>query len=388
MHSVAFVDSQALADASIVATACSELIVTPDATLGGPGERSPTEGEMAALREPMMMLARQNDRDWSLPLALVDPNVRVFRATRQLGDEVRYLSQDELESLADADQWQRAGEPLETSRGISGQTAEEFGLARAVAANFDEVRGLYQIESDVAVAQPNWALAAVEFLADPRIAGILLFVAWFALMFEMSTPGVGAPGFVAGICFLLYFWSQFLHGTAGWLEVLLFVGGVICLAIELFALPGVGIFGIGGAIMVIASIVLASQTFIIPTNAYQLRQFPVSLLMVAAGLAGGMAAIAAIRKFLPDTPYFNRMMLPPMAAREREELSRREALASWDHLLQKRGTTTTPLVPAGKALFGDELVDVISNGELLAKGTPVVVAEVAGSRVLVKRADS
>ncbi|MDX1943996.1 MAG: NfeD family protein [Pirellulaceae bacterium] len=388
VHSVAYVDSAARGDAALIALACDELLVGPDAVLGGPGERSPTADELAALREPLQALSRQNDRDWSLGLALVDPDVEVFRCTRAVGGEARYLTADELLQLDDADQWQRAPQPLETRAGISGSVAVEIGAARAAVANFDEVKNLFQIDEEIKPLRPNWALAVVEWLADPRIAGVLLFVAWFALMFEMSTPGVGLPGFISALCFLLYFWSQFLHGTAGWLEIVLFAGGLACLGIELFILPGFGVFGAGGAIMVIASIVLASQTFVIPTNAYQLRQFPVSLLMVAAGLAGGIAAIAAVRRLLPNTPYFNRLILQPPAAEERQELARREALAAWDHLLHKRGVTTTPLVPAGKAQFGDELVDVISDGELLAKGEAVVVAQVAGSRVLVKRAPS
>jgi len=155
--------------------------------------------------------------------------------------------------------------------------------------------------------------------------------------------------------------------------------------VEIFALPGFGIFGFGGGMMIVASIVLASQTFIVPTNAYQLRQFPISLLMMSAGMAGGIASVAFIRRFLPDTPYFNRMLLTPPRADEREELSRREALIALDHLLGKRGLTATPLVPAGKVQFGDELVDCISNGELIAKGTPVAVEEVAGNRVVVRR---
>ena len=38
-----------------------------------------------------------------------------------------------------------------------------------------------------------------------------------------------------------------------------------------------------------------------------------------------------------------------------------------DHLAGKRGMTMTPLVPAGKVQFGDDVVDCISNGELIAK---------------------
>jgi membrane-bound serine protease (ClpP class) len=138
--------------------------------------------------------------------------------------------------------------------------------------------------------------------------------------------------------------------------------------------------------MVVVSIILASQTFVVPTNAYQMRQFPVSLLMVAAGMAGGVASIYVIRRFLPDTPYFNKMLLAPPKREEREALSRRESLANLAHLAGKRGITATPLVPAGKVQFGDELIDCVSNGELVAKGTPVVIEEIAGNRVVVRRA--
>jgi membrane-bound serine protease (ClpP class) len=137
--------------------------------------------------------------------------------------------------------------------------------------------------------------------------------------------------------------------------------------------------------MLIASIVLASQTFVLPTNEYQMRVFPVSLLMMAAGMSGGVVSVMVIRRFLPDTPYFNRVVLKPPRAEELQELSRREALVTWDHLANKRGVSATPLVPAGKVQFGDDLVDCISNGELIAKGTPVVVEEVAGNRVVVRK---
>lgn len=385
IHTVAFVENEARADAALIALACDELIVHPDARLGGPGAGSPTAQELTLARGEFAQIFGRLGRDWSLPAALVDPTLRVHRYTHPLGGDVRYLCADEAAAIPDADQWQRDERPLETSDGLSGTKVEELGLARGTARNFEEVKSQFQLEGAIQEVRPNWALAAIEWLSDPKIAWILLFVGWFALMFELSTPGVGLPGLVAVICFLLYFWSQFLHGTAGWLEILLFVGGLICLAVEIFVMPGTGVFGVGGGLMVAVSIILASQTFVVPTNAYQMRQFPVSLLMVAAGMAGGVASIYVIRRFLPDTPYLNRMLLAPPRAEEREAISRRESLVAWDHLSGKRGITMTPLVPAGKVQFGDELVDCVSNGELVAKGTPVVVEEVAGNRVVVRR---
>jgi membrane-bound serine protease (ClpP class) len=385
IRTIAFVDQQARSDAALIALACDELVMHPEAMLGGPGEAHLDRKELSAIQAALPEIFAARGRDWSLPLALMDPDVEVHRFRHPVSGEVRYLSAEELQGQAGMENWQRDGQPLELGHGVSGSRAEELELVRATAENIEELKTHYRLEGELRQVKPNWALGLIEWLADPRIAGVLLFVGWFALMFEMSTPGVSAPGFIAVVCFLLYFWSQFLHGTAGWLEILLFVGGLACLCVEIFLLPGMGIFGLGGAAMVIISIVLASQTFVLPTNAYQLRQFPISLLMVAAGMAGGVASIYVIRRFLPDTPYFNRMLLSPPLPEERAALSRREALATWDHLLHKRGVTTTPLVPAGKVQFGDELVDCISNGELVAKGTPVIVEEVIGSRVVVRK---
>ena len=48
---------------------------------------------------------------------------------------------------------------------------------------------------------------------------------------------------ISALAFLLFFWSHYLDGTAGWLEALLFVAGVSCLLLEIFVIPGFGIFG-------------------------------------------------------------------------------------------------------------------------------------------------
>jgi membrane-bound serine protease (ClpP class) len=388
VHTVAYVNREALSDAALVALVCGELMMHPDAVLGGRGEgKNLRDNDLTTVRESLQDIFAKQGRDWSLPLSLVDPDIEVHRYNNPLSGDVRFLSAEEKQTIANIDEWQDNG-PVATATGLDAAQAESLGLARATAQNLDELKSSYQIEGDLRPARPSWVLGFVEWLADPRIASLLLFVGGFALLFELSTPGATAPGFIAVVCFLLFFWAKFLHGTADWLEIMLFLGGVVCVGVEVFALPGFGVFGFGGGLMIIASIVLASQTFIIPTNAYQLRQFPISLLMMAAGMAGGIASVAFIRRFLPDTPYFNRMLLQPPQGDEREELSRREALVTLDHLAGKRGVTTTPLVPAGKVQFGDELVDCISNGELIAKGTAVMVEEVAGSRVVVRKVNA
>lgn len=384
VRSIAVV-SEARGDAALVAFACDEIVMTESALLGGPGAATIRPRKGFSLRETVQSLAKARQRDWSLAVGLVDESLEVYRYQRAGGTTVRYLSAEEAESLPDADLWDR-GRSVDLRGGMSAPVAIETGLARYVAADFTEMLRRERLEN-AAVLTPGAVFVFVEWLADKRLAGILLFVAFVALVIEMNTPSVGIMGFTSALCFLLYFWSQFLHGNATALEILLFLGGVACILVEFFVVPGTVIFGFGGVLMVLASIILASQTFIVPMNVYQFRQMPASLFMVILALTGCAAAVALLRQFLPQTPYFNRMILPPPDGEMREAIEKREALTAFEHLLGKPGVATTPLVPGGKAQFGDELVDVLSEGDLIEKGRPVFVVAVNGNHVIVKAAD-
>jgi membrane-bound ClpP family serine protease len=213
-----------------------------------------------------------------------------------------------------------------------------------------------------------------------------LFVASFALFFEFSSPGLGIGGFVSLLCFLLFFWSQFLQGTAGWLEVLLFAGGISCVILEIFVIPGFGIFGLGGGAMIITSLVLASQTVLqIPQNEYQITELRNSLLTISAAGAGLAVSVFLARKYAHQMPLLKNVLLIPPAGDDLDELVYRESLVDFSYLLGQDGTTTTKLTPAGKARFAEELIDVVSQGELLPANTTVQVVEVHGNRVVVAR---
>ncbi|MDA1054609.1 MAG: hypothetical protein O3C40_29610 [Planctomycetota bacterium] len=382
VRTVAFVETQARGDAALIAWACNQLVMKDDAILGGPGAVNVGSRELPELKKAVRAIAIETQRDWSLPMALVDNNLEVHRHTNSRGD-TRYFCEEELAEQADPTQWTK-GDAMDIERGLSGANASSAGLARHLASSLAELRQLYQIEGELEGVEPNWAHLAIEQLSSPQIAGTLLFIAWFALIIEVSQPGIGVGGFVSALCFILFFWSNFLNGTAAWLEGLLFVAGVVSLVVEVFVLPGFGIFGFGGACLVVASLVLASQTFIVPRNSYQFEQFANSLMMVAAGLVGAFVSLLTVRKYLPDAPIFKRLML---ARPDEGELEERESLADYRHLIGKRGKTITQLTPSGKARFGDDDVDVISDGEVVPRGSHVLVADVRGNRILVQPVD-
>ncbi len=389
VRTVAYIPGQARGDAALIALACDQVVMGPGALLGGSGERVMQPEDVLQVRRTLQdFTLKKKQVSWSLPVAMVDPALRVFRYTNQASGQKEAFSEDEVRELPDKAAWKQ-GELLTTNLAplqLTGTRAEELGLAWHLADNFKEFKQLYGLEHDVELVEPGWA----DFL-DQRAfragdAGFLLFIGLAGIITEIYAPGHGIGGFIALVSFMLYFWIQHLHGTAGWLEVMLFVAGVACLLLEIFVLPGFAIFGLGGGLMIIASLVLASQTFIIPRNDYQFEQMKNTGLMISGAVVGAAIAAVALRRYLPHTPGLNRIMLPPPSIIEREETALRESLVDFSDLLGQRGITTTPLFPSGKARFNGRLVDVIARGEVIDRGVEVVVAEVRGNHVVVQSA--
>jgi membrane-bound serine protease (ClpP class) len=391
VHTVAYVPAEASGGAALVALACDQLIMHPEANLGGKGtvelDRQTLDAATVSIRDS---LSKNTEQSWSVLAAMIDPELELFTYNNTKTGEVRHFSPEEADKQPDADDWKRgpqvkpAGEPLR----LGAKRAHELDIATHVVGSFDEFKQLYGFEHDPRVAEPNWALELVEALSSPALAVMLLVIGFVGIYVELHTPGVGVGAFVAALAFMLFFWSNFLHGTAGWLEVLLFLGGVAFLLLELLILPGFGVFGLGGGAMILASLVLASQTFVFPQTELQRAQMRHSLTVVAAATICFIAAGMLLRRYLPYAPLFRTLLLNPPPEDELVDLDYRESMADFSHLIGQQGTATTNLMPAGKADFDGELVDVIAEGMPIDRGRPVVVVKTRGNRVVVRSANA
>ncbi|TWT99914.1 hypothetical protein Pla108_08570 [Botrimarina colliarenosi] len=417
VRTVAYVPQRAEGPAALVALACDQLVMQRGAVLRGveadeapppPGNDAPPPGDDVGrvLREGLKdlivdpqeqldaarttireVLAPATSRTWSLLAATIDPRLELAEyANRQTG-AVRILSPDELEGLDEAADWRQgqavkaAGEALD----LSAERAVETGVAWQAVDQFDDLQALYGLTEAPATATPNWALELVEALASPGLAALLLVIGIVGIYIELHTPGMGLGGFIATVALLLFFWSKFLDGTADWLEVLLFATGLVCVLLELLVLPGIGIFGVGGSLLIIASLVLASQTFILPQTEGQLIELRNSLATVAGAGFGFLVLAGVLRQYLPQSVLFRRATLGPLDEADRIEQDRREQLADYEHLLGKTGTATTNLLPSGRAEIDGEPVDVVTRGEVVDRGEAVEVVETHANRVVVRR---
>jgi membrane-bound ClpP family serine protease len=169
------------------------------------------------------------------------------------------------------------------------------------------------------------------------------------------------------------------------LAVLLFVLGLVLIGLEVFVMPGVGVVGISGAILVVVSLTLVTLEKK-PETTQEWMQVGTTLSTFVASMIGALIAAFTVAWYLPNIPYLNRLVLKPPTATETEgeEMPPDLVKPSYAALLGAIGVAVTPLRPAGKVKFGEEFLDVLAEGEYLHPGTRVQVIQIEGNRIVVK----
>lgn len=148
--------------------------------------------------------------------------------------------------------------------------------------------------------------------------------------------------------------------------------GILLLVVELF-MPGFGLPGIAGLVMLLASVIFTW----IEHGAYAGLGATVAVLALS-GIAVSVSLKSASSGKLSRSPLILKDSLSP-------ELGY-QATENLDRFLGQIGETETVLRPAGIAIIGDERVNVVSRGEFINKGDKVIVENVEGVRVVVRKA--
>jgi membrane-bound serine protease (ClpP class) len=194
---------------------------------------------------------------------------------------------------------------------------------------------------------------------------------------EIKTPGWGLPGTVALISLALFFGSSYILQLASIMEILLFVAGVILLALEIFVIPGFGITGILGIIFIVASLFLSlmgSQPFV------DWSQVSIAIFQLAGALVLSLLIFMVLIKYLPKSSAFSKLVLAEAESADKGFVS----YPSDKALIGKEGIALTDLRPAGLAEFNGERIDVVADWDYIVKGKKIKVIRVEGIKVVVK----
>lgn len=156
-----------------------------------------------------------------------------------------------------------------------------------------------------------------------------------------------------------------------WLAALFFLLGVIGLVLEIFIVPGFGVSGVMGILL------LMWGFFLLAVDVTQATQAVV------------IALLATIVLFFIGIKAANRLMLwqrLSLKSRQNKEEGYLAARPDLNTYLGKTGTVVTHLRPAGTVFIDGVRLDVVSEGGYIPKDAQVEVVMVEGSRVVVRQA--
>ena len=389
---VAWVSGNCEGIIGVAALACDDIIFGPEGKLGAGEREPPTSDELESFEATVQAAAKRKDRDWSPLMGIVNPRMALKKYRNINSNAQRLLGKAELDKMPEleAAKW-IVVEKIDITKGIDAQLAKDIGVGQeTTAVSMDVVKSRYQLDSEPESLEPTqterWLEDFAMFLTNPVISMMLVFGAFICFMNELSAPGLGVFGFLGVLLLTAFFWSHHLEGNADWFEILLFVVGLVFIGIELFVVPGFGLFGVGGIAMVIFSLVLAGQDFIVPQDEAQFEKLALSMLPILGAFLGVVVGGFVLQKVFPNSPLFRRLALPPPEPREASlDGKDTEAVVDWSHLNGSKGEAVTPIMPSGKARIDGKVYDVISNGQVIAKGESVEVIEAIANRVVVRK---
>lgn len=224
----------------------------------------------------------------------------------------------------------------------------------------------------------------VELIATwlNAISPLLLALGAIGIYMEFKTPGFGVPGVVAIVALLLYFLGNYLAGLSGIEWIALFVLGVVLIGLEIFVFPGTLALGLSGALLLLIALVMATVDFYpgmpafpsLPQLQLPMRNLTLAALMAALG-------IAVLGALLPRTPAYHTLVSQGTSGAALAEVQRREqsAQVGWE------GVALSVLRPSGKVQFGEQVLDVITQGDLIDRGTRVRIVAHSGRDPVVER---
>jgi len=397
---IAYVPENAPDSAAFLAFGCTDIVMSkrkdagdeaPEAELGDFTTLMKTDRpeNLDAHRRSLRELAELRSIPAILIDGLFDKDLVIYKV-RGTNGQRRLMSEVELEAEKAAGRtWNNEG--MVKGKGqllkLNATRAEELGVARLTTETRDPAAlyAYYGLEaSRIKDVTPGLLDRFAEFLKMPVVTVLLVVIGFTGLILELKVPGLTVPGIIAALCFILVFWAQSrFSGEMFVLALLLFILGLVLIAMEIFVLPGFGAPGIFGVLCMLAGLGLVTFDKV-PATPTEWGLLGVKVSQYMFGMIGSFVLAFLIAKFLPKVPYANRLLLSPPSERtsgSRMVLPGAEEAAT---LLGAIGTTNTPLRPAGVVRFGDKFVDVVSDGGFIPAGTRVQVAVVEGTRIVVK----
>lgn len=366
MPTMVFINNNAASAGALISIACDSIYMAEGSSLGAAsvvnqsGEIMPDKYQ-SYMRSLMRSTAEKNGRNPDIAQAMVDPDVYV----PMVSDSGKVLT-------------------FTTEEAVSNHFCEQMANDRA---SVLQAAGLENVT--IVEQQLTWIDKFINFLVNPVVSGILIMCIVGGLYFEFQSPGLGLPIIIAIAGALLFFAPHYLEGLAAHWEILVFLAGVILLMLEIFVVPGFGVTGISGIVLIFTSLILTMVFnvgfhFQFDPNldaAVQIGRSTIIVLMSV--VCGFFLSLWLSKKLITAETRFGTMAL-------KTNLETDEGFTAQDMRLQayvgRSGISATFMRPAGKIEIDGELLEATAEHGLIEKGERVVVTRFENAQLFVRKA--
>jgi NfeD-like. len=151
----------------------------------------------------------------------------------------------------------------------------------------------------------------------------------------------------------------------------MFAAGLLLLLVEAF-IPGFGVAGAGGIILILLSVIISAENF---TQA---------ITAIVVAFVVSIIALALIIKYAPKSKFYDRIILKTSLSKE----AGFAATEDYSEYIGKEGVAITPLRPAGIVEVNGKRLDVVAEGTFVKSGSKVVIIGVEGRRIIIKEKEA
>ena len=352
-----FIDKDAASAGALISIACDSIYMSPGSSIGAatvvvPDGTAAPDKYQSYMKSTMRSTAEETGRDPEIAEAMVDEDIEIEGITK-------------------------AGNVLT----FTVSEAIKHGFCEAQVKTIEEIlkrSGIESYEIDRFTLDATEKIIAV-FL-NPFISGLLIMIIIGGIYFELQTPGVGFPILASLVAVIFYFVPYYLNGLAENWEIIAFMVGVVLLALEIFVIPGFGIFGISGLILTVGSMILVMvNNDIFDFSFVADKDLFLAITTTLTGIVGGIMLLFVGGVRLTQTKFFKKIALESV-------MDSKEGYTSSfikKDLIGKTGTTYTVLRPSGKIMIEGEFYDAYTRGNYIKKNEKIIVIADEGTTLKV-----
>ena len=367
---VAFINKRAISAGALISLSCDKIYMTSGATIGAAtavdmsGNKG-SEKVISYMREEMASTAESNGRNSEIARGMVDEDL-YFEYLFINGDSVFV---DDIEG-------RKEGKLIS----LTTNQAIKYSIADGKAETFQDVLEQINLEnSKIIDFSINWVESMRRFLTDPTVSSLLMTLGFLGLLFEIQSPGWGIPGSIGILSLLLFFGSTIDTGLATGPELIIIGIGILLLLLEFFIIPGFGLLGISGLIVILGGLFM----LLIPENPLT-NDYNSASWAFAISTIGSILSIFLIFRLLSKTKFWEKLTLQTIQ-KSSEGYNTSIGLESF---VGKLGFATSDLRPSGWAEFESKKLFVVTEGEFVDRKEKVQILSVDGNRIVVRKTNN